>query len=113
MRYTPFLDSVGVKMKENVPDHAVNIIDSALATISNWIDWGEYEGRRRKPCPEQPILLAGQPIGQYHCPACGMMIMASMPHLSPGKPDDNDPEYPLSDYEDEYGHPWPPGYEDE
>ena len=38
--------------------------------------------------------------------------MASMPHLGPGKPDDVDPEYPLHDYEDEYGQPWPPGYED-
>lgn len=31
-------------------------------------------------CPEQPEKLIGQPIGQYHCPYCGMMVMAGAEH---------------------------------
>lgn len=32
-------------------------------------------------CPEDPRVLAGAPIGQYHCPACGCMVIAALPHL--------------------------------
>ena len=63
-------------------------------------DWGTYGGRRRKPCPEDPRALLGQPIGMYHCPVCGMMQLAGMEHGEP-----------WSDYEDASGQPWPPGYE--
>lgn len=31
-------------------------------------------------CAEKPELLAGQPIGQYHCPDCGAMLLAGLPH---------------------------------
>lgn len=31
-------------------------------------------------CPEKPELLTGQPIGQYHCPSCGEMLIAGLPH---------------------------------
>ena len=31
-------------------------------------------------CSEDPALLTGQPIGQYHCPLCGMMVVAGFPH---------------------------------
>lgn len=31
-------------------------------------------------CTEKPETLAGQPIGQYHCPDCGTMIIAGLPH---------------------------------
>lgn len=113
MRHTPYLNSIGVVFKEDVPDYAVNIIDNALAIINARIEWGEYEGKKRKPCPEQPLLLSGQPIGQYHCPMCGMMVMAGMPHLSPAAPKNQDIRYPLDDFEIEYGYPWPPGYEGE
>lgn len=129
MRYTPYLDRIGVTFKDEVPDHAVNIIDTALRIIENTIDWGEYESKMRKPCPENPVLLAGQPLGQYHCPVCGMMVIAGWRHLSPNKQprDCNCPagsydpggvhlescptNYPDDHYEDEYGRPWPPGYE--
>lgn len=113
MRYTPFLDRMGVTFKDDVPDHAVNIIDSALHAVSSMIEWGEWQGKKRKPCEEQPILLAGMPIGMYHCPNCGMMVVAGMPHTSPQEPEDQDPMYPLGPYEREYGQPWPPGYEEE
>lgn len=108
VRYTPFLDKHGIHFDPTLPDSVVNIIDSCLAYIEASIEWGEWEGKQRKPCPEQPMLLSGQPIGQYHCPSCGMMIMAAMPHLSPvGIPH---PQYPIADYEIEYQRPWPPGY---
>lgn len=115
MRYTPYLDSIGVTFKETVPDHAVNVIDCALSIISSQlVRWGSYEGRKRKPCPEDPILLAGQPIGMYHCPVCGMMVMAARPHLSPEKYYDAELEsYTIDHYEIEYGQPWPAGYEEE
>ena len=32
-------------------------------------------------CAEKPELLLGQPIGQYHCPDCGAMVMAGMKHF--------------------------------
>ena len=31
-------------------------------------------------CDEKPERLKGQPIGQYHCPDCGAMIVAGFPH---------------------------------
>jgi hypothetical protein len=35
---------------------------------------------QRVRCPEDPIKLCGQPIGQYHCPECGCMQVACSPH---------------------------------
>lgn len=32
-------------------------------------------------CNEKPEELLGQPIGQYHCPDCGAMVMAGMEHF--------------------------------
>lgn len=66
------------------------------------VDWGvDTRGRRRRPCPEDPEKLRGQPIGMYHCPFCGDMQLAGMPHLPPD-----------SDYEVSYGEDWPAGYEE-
>jgi hypothetical protein len=31
-------------------------------------------------CPGRPELLAGAPIGMYHCEGCGDMVMAGEPH---------------------------------
>ncbi len=31
-------------------------------------------------CQEKPELLKGAPIGMYHCPDCGAMIMAGIKH---------------------------------
>lgn len=73
MRHTPLLDRCGITFKVEVPDHAVNVIDAALQAVEGLIDWGEHEGRKRKPCEGQPLLLAGMPLGQYHCEVCGVM----------------------------------------
>jgi hypothetical protein len=32
-------------------------------------------------CAEKPETLIGKPIGQYHCPDCGAMVMAGMEHF--------------------------------
>ncbi len=32
-------------------------------------------------CSEHPELLGGQPIGQYHCPDCGAMLIAAIEHF--------------------------------
>lgn len=31
-------------------------------------------------CDEKPELLKGKPIGMYHCPDCGAMLLAGSPH---------------------------------
>jgi hypothetical protein len=31
-------------------------------------------------CPYDPQELAGTPMGMLHCPECGEMIVAGMPH---------------------------------
>jgi hypothetical protein len=31
-------------------------------------------------CDEHPETLKGHPIGQYHCPDCGAMVLAGWPH---------------------------------
>lgn len=35
-----------------------------------------------KPCPWpwEPQQLGGAPLGQYHCPYCGAMCVAGVPH---------------------------------
>jgi hypothetical protein len=33
------------------------------------------------PWPFDPAQLVGQPIGQYHCPYCGSMVVAGIGHL--------------------------------
>ena len=32
-------------------------------------------------CNEKPEDLKGAPLGQYHCPECGVMVMAGMSHF--------------------------------
>lgn len=38
---------------------------------------------RGNDCPEDPRRLTGEPIGMYHCPWCGMMVLAGLPHPDP------------------------------
>lgn len=33
------------------------------------------------PWPWDPQQLVGAPLGQYHCPYCGAMVLAGIPHL--------------------------------
>jgi hypothetical protein len=34
----------------------------------------------RCPWPWEPQQLVGVPLGQYHCPYCGAMVLAGVPH---------------------------------
>jgi len=63
-------------------------------------DFGRaLDGRVRLPCPEDPLMLKSAPLGMYHCPVCGEMQVAGLPH---GVPDE--------DYEGMTGMEWPAGY---
>jgi len=38
----------------------------------------------RCPWPWEPQQLVGAPVGQYHCPYCGAMVLAGIPHIDYG-----------------------------
>lgn len=35
---------------------------------------------RARQCLETPEQFLGQPLGQYHCPLCGCMVVAGVEH---------------------------------
>lgn len=39
------------------------------------------EEGERCPWPWDPQRLVGAPLGMYHCPYCGAMVMAGIPHI--------------------------------
>lgn len=43
------------------------------------------EAGQRCPWPWEPQQLVG-PIGQYHCPYCGAMVLAGAPHIDYANP---------------------------
>lgn len=57
-----------------------------------------------KECPEKPETLVNSGMGMYHCPTCGMMVLAGVPHpitdgtvclaCGAGKELDPDPDCP-------------------
>lgn len=47
----------------------------------------------RCPWPWEPEQLVGVPIGMYHCPYCGAMVLAGVSHVDyKGVTDGHDPE---------------------
>lgn len=80
-------------------EEAQEWIDSGMYVHDTAVDWGEYEGKKRHGCVELPEFLLGAPLGQYHCPYCGVMNVAGVQHLDPEE-----------DYEFMTGHEWPFGY---
>lgn len=58
------------------PADAVNI-----SLPYNGIEGPMNEIGERRPWPWDPQQLVGAPLGQYHCPYCGGMQVAGMPHL--------------------------------
>jgi hypothetical protein len=39
------------------------------------------ENGERCPWPWEPQQFGGVPLGQYHCPYCGAMVIAGVPHI--------------------------------
>src|SRR2546425_9860541 len=54
--------------------------DANGAVADRQPDEGE-KARLMARCPEDPTKLCGQPIGQCHCPFCGCMQVACLPHM--------------------------------
>lgn len=50
-------------------------------TVRLDIDAPLNEEGERCPWPWEPQQLVGVPMGQYHCPYCGAMVLAGVPHL--------------------------------
>lgn len=44
--------------------------------------YDEVEKLYEPLCNGKPELLVGVPLGQYHCPDCGAMVLAGVPHPS-------------------------------
>lgn len=54
---------------------------------------------RTMNCKFDPTVLKGQPIGMLHCPECGYMILAGVPHLDYSQIEE------LPTYDDEWKEP--------
>lgn len=50
------------------------------AMDGNYLAWSVTMGC----CPYEPEHFKGEPIGQFHCPVCGEMILAGFTHPLPG-----------------------------
>lgn len=61
------------------------------------------EEGQRCPWPWEPQQLVGVPIGQYHCPWCGAMVMAGMAHLDYACTADPPCEHPITAHEPDEG----------
>lgn len=48
--------------------------------------YDEVEETFAPTCAEKPEELLGEPIGMYHCPDCGAMVIAGVPHPELCKP---------------------------
>lgn len=53
------------------------------SAISAMVEWELM--RCKGKCSHDPRAMAGKPIGQYHCPECGKMVIAGMPHDEEGE----------------------------
>lgn len=43
-------------------------------------DWNAVKSVKFWICPHDPNSMCGKPIGQYHCPVCGAMVVACCEH---------------------------------
>lgn len=46
-------------------------------------EMGGESDLRPAPCNYDPQPLLGLPIGQFHCPLCGEMVIAGLKHPEP------------------------------
>ena len=42
--------------------------------------YDEVDELLKPQCNEKPEKLVGTPLGQYHCPDCGAMVIAGIEH---------------------------------
>lgn len=61
-----------------------------IPSLEELLDGSGPHNELGEPCPwpYDPLLMTGQPIGMYHCPYCGAMVVAGMAH--PDYPDEED-----------------------
>lgn len=71
----PAGDTPGRWWHEITPADAVNISLPAAGIIGPLTEDGS-----ESPWPWEPQQLVGVPMGQYHCPYCGEMCIAGVPH---------------------------------
>lgn len=83
----------------NLPEYGIRARRPAEERVVNWSDIDPAdavdidltlrlditaplnEAGERCPWPWDPQQLTGAPLGQYHCPYCGAMVMAGVAHL--------------------------------
>jgi len=58
-------------MKDTTIDHASILCGRC---------YEEVKSVEKANCLEKPEDLIGLPLGQYHCPDCGAMVCAGLPH---------------------------------
>jgi hypothetical protein len=63
------------------PKDAVNINLAEDHTITAPLN----QAGERCPWPWEPQQLTGAPLGLYHCPYCGAMVLAGMEHVDYGE----------------------------
>jgi len=54
-------------------------------------------------CPHDPKIYKGMPIGMYHCPECGEMVLAGLDHPEPMPEPTSEELRALDDRHDERG----------
>jgi hypothetical protein len=52
-------------------------------------------------CPHDPVTRLGLAIGMYHCPDCGLMVVAGFPH--PAIERDAEGEFQYAITEEDWG----------
>ncbi len=73
----PTCDEAGCDPTENFHDEAC-IAGGILADLLSFLD---RIAVRDYVCKHDPTTMKGKPIGMYHCPECGDMVIAGMEHL--------------------------------
>lgn len=65
------------RWRDITPEAAATLTPEELAQL----DLPLNEAGEPCPWPWEPQQLVGAPLGQYHCPYCGAMVIAGITHL--------------------------------
>lgn len=63
--------------RDITPENAANLTAEELAQL----DLPLNESGERCVWPWEPQQLVGVPLGMYHCPYCGAMVLVGVAHL--------------------------------